>query len=50
MKGRTRNKGKQEACESVMTKDEWIAKHLRRAPARDDEWVNRLLVLRGRSQ
>ncbi|MFI7295464.1 hypothetical protein [Streptomyces sp. NPDC050121] len=41
---------RQERRESVMTKDEWIAKHLRRAPVRDDEWVHRLLVLQGRSQ
>jgi hypothetical protein len=34
----------------VMTKDEWIAKHLRRAPARDEEWVRRLLVLQGRAE
>jgi hypothetical protein len=33
----------------VMTKDEWIAKHLRHAPARDEEWVHRLLVLQGRA-
>lgn len=39
----------QDARKSVMTKDEWIAKHLRRAPARDDEWVRRLLVLQGRA-
>ncbi len=33
----------------AMSKDEWIAKHLRHAPARDDEWVRRLLVLQGRA-
>jgi hypothetical protein len=34
----------------VMTKDEWIAKHLRRAPVRDEEWVRRLHVLQGRAE
>jgi len=39
----------QQPPERVMTKDEWIKEHLRRAPARDDEWVRRLLVLQGRA-
>ncbi|CAM5588521.1 hypothetical protein [Streptomyces griseorubiginosus] len=34
---------------TVMTKDEWIAQHLRRAPVRDEEWVQRLLVLQGKA-
>ncbi len=43
-------KTEQEPRKSVMTKDEWIAKHLRRAPVRDEEWVRRLLVLQGRTE
>ncbi|MFI6335892.1 hypothetical protein [Streptomyces sp. NPDC050535] len=43
------NKSPQQVRKSVMTKDEWIAKHLRRAPARDEQWVRRLLVLQGRA-
>ena len=44
------NQTEQVSRKHVMTKDEWIAKHLRRAPVRDDEWVHRLLVLQGRAQ
>ncbi|GAA5057273.1 hypothetical protein GCM10023336_30950 [Streptomyces similanensis] len=32
----------------VMSTDEWIQMHLRRAPERDEEWVRRSLVLQGR--
>ena len=32
----------------IMTTDEWIQMHLRRAPERDEEWVRRALVLQGR--
>ncbi|MFJ8546937.1 hypothetical protein ACIRFH_34180 [Streptomyces sp. NPDC093586] len=32
----------------VMTTQEGIQLHLRRAPERDEEWVRRALVLRGR--
>ena len=50
MNNRANNKSKQASPDSVMTKDEWIAKHLRRAPTRDDEWVHQLLVLQGRAR
>lgn len=33
----------------VMTTDEWLRMHLRRAPERDEEWVRRALVLHGRA-
>jgi hypothetical protein len=41
-------KAEQKSRKAVMTKEEWIAKHLRQAPARDEQWVQRLLVLQGR--
>lgn len=34
---------------TVMTTEEWIQMHLRRAPERDEEWVRRALVLQGRA-
>ncbi|CAL9517137.1 hypothetical protein SUDANB108_03786 [Streptomyces sp. enrichment culture] len=34
--------------QKVMTTEEWIHMHLRRAPERDEEWVRRALVLQGR--
>ncbi|MFE1198624.1 hypothetical protein ACFW6E_38745 [Streptomyces olivaceoviridis] len=33
----------------VMTTEEWIQLHLRRAPKRDEKWVRRALVLQGRA-
>ncbi len=33
----------------VMSTDEWLRMHLRRAPERDEEWVRRALVLQGRA-
>ncbi|CQR62865.1 hypothetical protein [Streptomyces leeuwenhoekii] len=33
----------------IMTTEEWIQMHLRRAPERDEEWVRRALVLQGRA-
>ncbi|MGW1670319.1 hypothetical protein [Streptomyces sp. NPDC002324] len=50
MNNRVNTKGKQTPRDSLMSKDEWIAKHLRRAPTRDDEWVHRLRVLQGRAK
>ncbi|MFF0793900.1 hypothetical protein [Streptomyces spiralis] len=35
--------------QKVMTTDEWIQMHLRRAPERDAEWVRRALVSQGRA-
>ncbi|MYR41601.1 hypothetical protein [Streptomyces sp. SID5910] len=32
----------------VMTTEEWIQMHLRRAPERDEEWIRRALMLQGR--
>jgi len=37
------------AKREVMTTDEWLRMHLRRAPERDEEWVRRALVLQGRA-
>lgn len=37
------------ADREVMTTDEWLRMHLRRAPERDQEWVRRALVLQGRA-
>ncbi len=33
----------------VMSTEEWMRMHLRRAPERDAEWVRRALVLQGRA-
>lgn len=37
------------AQHEVMSTDEWLRMHLRRAPERDEEWVRRALVLQGRA-
>ncbi|BDD73155.1 hypothetical protein GCM10023177_60290 [Streptomyces violaceoruber] len=37
------------AQREVMSTDEWLRMHLRRAPERDEEWVRRALVLQGRA-
>ncbi len=37
------------ATSEIMTTEEWIRLHLRRAPERDEEWVRRALVLQGRA-
>lgn len=33
----------------VMSTDEWMRMHLRRAPERDQEWVRRVLILHGKA-
>lgn len=37
------------AKHEVMSTDEWLRMHLRRAPERDEEWVRCALVLQGRA-
>jgi hypothetical protein len=40
---------KKTAEREVMTTDEWLRMHLRRAPERDEDWVRRALILQGRA-
>lgn len=40
---------KDTAVSKIMTTEEWLQMHLRRAPERDEEWVRRALVLQGRA-
>ncbi len=37
------------AKREVMSTDEWLRMHLRRAPERNEEWVRRALLLQGRA-
>ena len=45
----TRSISPKDGDKKLMTTDEWIKMHLRRAPERDEEWVRRALVLQGRA-